>query len=68
MKAIELRTSFEEWTKAESFVKAHQAEDTFIYQLDNVTMIIVTDGEYSMDYIKSAILFTFEEYYIKELK
>lgn len=70
MKAIRVSVSFHEWSKVEEFSGLFtEAEDTFIYLVDNVTFIAVFAGECAMAYLKAALAETFdEEPIIVELK
>ena len=54
--------SFHEWSKVEDFLDRFKSEeDTFIYQVDNVTFIAVFDGECAMAYFKAELARTFDE-------
>lgn len=43
-------------------------DDTFTYQVDNVTFVAVCEGECAMDWFKARLLTDFEEPIIVELK
>lgn len=62
MKAIRVSVSFHEWSKVEDFLgRFRYEEDTFIYQVDNVTFVAVFDGECAMAYFKAELAGTFDE-------
>lgn len=70
MKAIRVSVGFHEWSKVEDFLSQFKCEeDTFVYQVDNVTFIAVFNGECAMAYFKAELAGTFEdEVIIVELK
>lgn len=54
--------SFHEWSKVEDFLDRFKGEeDTFIYQVDNVTFVAVFDGECAMAYFKAELAGKFDE-------
>lgn len=59
MKAIKIRVGFNEWDKLEPFIDEIQDEDTFAYQIDDITAIIVTEDDYGMEYVNARIEETF---------
>lgn len=61
MKAIKVTVDFQEWGKVENFLSNIQDGEVFSYLLDNVSFIIVTEGECSMVYVKVQLAHTFEE-------
>lgn len=70
MKAVRVSVGFHEWSKVEDFLdRFRHEEDTFVYQVDNVTFVAVFDGECAMAYFKAELAGTFEdEVIIVELK
>lgn len=62
MKAIKVSVDFHEWSKVKVFLSRFKGEeDTFIYQVDNVTFVVVFDGECAMAYFKAKLSLTFDE-------
>lgn len=62
MKAIKVSVNFHDWSKVENFLEQFRyEEDTFTYQVDNVTFIAVFDGECSMAYFKTKLAGTFDD-------
>ncbi len=62
MKAIRVSVGSHEWSKVEDFLgRFRYEEDTFVYQVDNVTFVAVFDGECAMAYFKAELAGTFEE-------
>ena len=62
MKAIRVSVSFHEWSKVEDFLDRFKGEeDTFIYQVDNVTFVAVFDGECAMAYFKAELTRMFDK-------
>ncbi|WP_298551749.1 hypothetical protein [uncultured Parabacteroides sp.] len=62
MKAIRVIVNFREWSKVKDFLDRFKGEeDTFIYQVDNVTFVAVFDGECTMAYFKAELARTFDE-------
>ena len=54
--------NFREWSKVKDFLdRFKDEEDTFIYQVDNVTFVAVFDGECTMVYFKAELARTFDE-------
>lgn len=54
--------SFQEWSKVDGFLEEFKGnEDTFVCQVDNVTMVAVFDGECAMAYFKEVLAKTFED-------
>lgn len=69
MKAIRVSVGFNEWSKVEDFLREFRNEDdTFTYQVDNVTFVAVCEDEDAMDWFKARLLTDFEEPIIVELK
>ncbi|MBP3518404.1 MAG: hypothetical protein J6K31_08460 [Parabacteroides sp.] len=62
MKAIRVSVNFREWSKVDGFLGRFKGEeDTFIYQVDNVTFIAVFDSECAMAYFKAELGKAFDE-------
>jgi len=62
MKAIRVIVNFREWSKLKDFLDRFKSEeDTFIYQVDNVTFVAVFYGECTMAYFKAELARTFDE-------
>ena len=54
--------NFREWSKVKDFLDRFKGEeDTFIYQVDNVTFVAVFNGECTMAYFKAELAGTFDE-------
>ncbi len=68
MKAINVSVGFDEWKKVDGFVHDVEDEETFIYQIDEVQMVIVTEGECSMAYVKGKLEEVFDDPTIDELR
>ena len=69
MKAIRVSVDYREWSKVEGFLREFKHEDdTFAYQVDNVTFVAVCEDEGAMDWFKARLLTDFEEPIIVELK
>ena len=83
MKAIRVSVGFNEWSKVDDFLREFRHEDdtftyqvdnvTFVavcetYQVDNVTFVAVCEDEDAMDWFKARLLTDFEEPVIVELK
>lgn len=69
MKAIRVSVGFNEWSKVDDFLREFKHEDdTFVYQVDNVTFVAVCEDEDAMDWFKARLLTDFEEPIIVELK
>ena len=50
MKAIKVTVDYGEWSKVSDFLRELDGEDLFSYQIDNVSFVIVANGEYSMSW------------------
>lgn len=61
MKAINVSVGFDERKKVDGFVYDVEDEETFIYQIDEVQMVIVTEGECSMAYVKGKLEEVFDD-------
>lgn len=62
MKAIKVSVDYHEWSKVEDFLGRFKGEeDTFTYQVDNVTFVAVFSGECAMAYFKAELAGTFED-------
>lgn len=62
MKAIRVSVSFHEWSKFEEFLcEFKHDDDTFIYQVDNITFVAVCVDEDAMDWFKARLLTDFED-------
>ena len=69
MKAIRVSVSFNEWSKVDDFLaQFRDEEDTFVYQVDNVTFVAVFEGECAMSYFQAELETMFEDPIIVELK
>jgi hypothetical protein len=69
MKAIKLTVDFREFEKVEPFVSELNTEDdTFAYMVDYTTVVISTDGDLSMEYVKCRIVDAFDSCNTEELK
>ena len=69
MKAIQVCISFEEWNKVDDFINHYgHDEDVFIFQIDNVSFVVVTEGECSMGYVTAGIETTFNRVNIEKLR
>lgn len=69
MKAIQVCVSYAEWAKVDNFIKTYgHDEDIYIYQLDNVSFVVVTEGECSLGYVKAGIEMMFNEANIDQLR
>ena len=61
MKAIKVTVDYGEWSKVSDFLRELDGEDLFSYQIDNVSFVIVANGEYSMSWAKAMLTKTFDE-------
>lgn len=61
MKAIKVTVDYGEWSKVSDFLREFDGEDLFSYQIDNVSFVIVANGEYSMSWAKAMLTKTFDE-------
>lgn len=61
MKAIKVTVDYGEWGKVSDFLRELDGEDLFSYQIDNVSFVIVANGEYSMSWAKAMLTKTFDE-------
>lgn len=61
MKAIKVTVDCGEWSKVSDFLRELDGEDLFSYQIDNVSFVIVANGEYSMSWAKAMLTKTFDE-------
>ena len=61
MKAIKVTVDYGEWSKVSAFLRELDGEDLFSYQIDNVSFVIVANGEYSMSWAKAMLIKTFDE-------
>lgn len=61
MKAIKVTVDYGEWSKVSDFLRVLDGEDLFSYQIDNVSFVIVANGEYSMSWAKAMLTKTFDE-------
>lgn len=61
MKAIKVTVDYGEWSKVSDFLRELDGEDLFSYQIDNVSFVIVANGEYSMFWAKAMLTKTFDE-------
>lgn len=61
MKAIKVTVDYSEWSKISDFLCELDGEDLFSYQIDNVSFVIVANGEYSMSWAKAMLIKTFDE-------
>lgn len=61
MKAIKVTVDYGEWSKVGDFLRELDGEDLFSYQIDNVSFVIVANGEYSMSWAKAMLTKTFDE-------
>ena len=62
MKAMRVSVNFREWSKVDGFLGQFKGEeDTFIYQVENVTFIAVFGGECAMSYFKAELAKAFDE-------
>ncbi len=61
MKAIKVTVDYSEWSKISDFLRELDGEDLFSYQIDNVSFVIVANGEYSMSWAKAMLIKTFDE-------
>lgn len=61
MKAIKVTVDYGEWSKVSDFFRELDGEDLFSYQIDNVSFVIVANGEYSMSWAKAMLTKTFDE-------
>lgn len=61
MKAIKVTVDYGEWSKVSDFLRGLDGEDLFSYQIDNVSFVIVANGEYSMSWAKAMLTKTFDE-------
>lgn len=61
MKAIKVTMDYSEWSKISDFLRELDGEDLFSYQIDNVSFVIVANGEYSMSWAKAMLIKTFDE-------
>ncbi len=69
MKAIQVCVSFDEWDKVEGFIADYgHDEDIFIYQVDNVSFVVVAEGECSMGYVTAGIESLFNDANIETLR
>lgn len=69
MKAIQVCVSFDEWEKVERFIADYgDDEDVFIYQVDNVSFVVVAEGECSMGYVTAGIENVFNDANIEVLR
>ncbi len=69
MKAIQVCVSFEEWRKVDGFIKTYSNdEDIFIYQVDSVSFLVVTEGDCSLGYVTAGIEMMFNEANIEKLR
>ena len=49
MKAIKVTVDYSEWSKISDFLRELDGEDLFSYQIDNVSFVIVANGEGNAD-------------------
>lgn len=69
MKAIQVCVSFDEWRKIEDFINTYgHDEDIFIYQVDSVSFLVVTEGECSLGYVIAGIEMMFKEVNIEKIR
>lgn len=68
MKAIKVTVDFNEWSKVNDFIRKIQHDEIFAYQIDNISFIIVTEGECSMAWIRTNLPIFFDDASIIELK
>lgn len=61
MKAIKVTVDYGEWSKVSDFLRELDGEDLFSYQIDNVSFVIVANGEYLMSWAKAMLTKTFDE-------
>ena len=61
MKAIKVTVDYGEWSKVSDFLRELDGEDLFSYQIDNVSFVLVANGEYSMSWAKAMLTKTFDE-------
>lgn len=61
MKAIKVTVDYGEWSKVSDFLRELDGEDLFSYRIDNVSFVIVANGEYSMSWAKAMLTKTFDE-------
>lgn len=61
MKAIKVTVDYGEWSKVSDFLRELDGEDLFSYQIDNISFVIVANGEYSMSWAKAMLTKTFDE-------
>ena len=61
MKAIKVTVDYSEWSKISDFLRELDGEDLFSYQIDNVSFVIVANGEYSLSWAKAMLIKTFDE-------
>jgi hypothetical protein len=69
MNAIKVQVSFSEWEKVEDFISEMNNDDTtFVYAIDNTSMVIVTTGGCSMAYTKIQLAKWFNDPIIEIIK
>lgn len=69
MKAIQVCIGFDEWSKVEDFINTYgNDEDIFIYQVDSVSFLVVTEGDCSLGYVTAGIEMMFNEANIEKLR
>ena len=61
MKAIKVTVDYGEWSKVSDFLRELDGEDLFSYQIDNVSFVIVANGENSLSWAKAMLTKTFDE-------
>lgn len=61
MKAIKVTVDYSEWSKISDFLRELDGEDLFSYQIDNVSFVIVANGEYSISWAQAMLIKTFDE-------
>lgn len=68
MKAIHVEVGFDEWTNVEPFLNEITDDEVFTYMVDNIQLVVVTEGECSMAWVKGKIETAFGDPTITELK